>query len=793
MRCTAHNIRRLGRLLRVGGPLQHREFADGGYCFITMGKQNTPQSSRHSSRPLLFRLGAAFLAFCVGLFVSVALTGGVAAAQGDPCQAGLVDASGQIDAGDVEAAIADFAAVAPDTVVYARVFNDNTDLDDARQEILDRCGTSANYLYVAIDTRSQQSSVLSSDFANQIGSDIRTGAMSERLRGGDLTGGIVAAINDATDIKEISSDTLEIERDEVPVSEPESTSSTGSLVLAGTVVGLAGAGGGVMLRNRRKQLNERRDTFNTKVSEPRIRMGAARERDARLSEQGERFGHTVDGRTLDELRHLQHQVGTSGNDAERGASLLTKATPGGIDSASNEELQLGETRLAEFGESLDRYQLALDALTAFGELLDRLRVALPTKQSLLLEELDDADDLAGRRTRSGWKIDEAVADLATARTTVSGISFDELKLDLLEMSDQLEEAEALLFAARHEAEVVVDRPKGLHDWAFEVEVAEREERTRIAKTEEKFAQVIVPHSPESWRWATEHTDNATKRLDRADIRRAQGLDLVPAQDWKGAANELENAGLELNAADELLDELDTLVIDLEQARIESPSLMKAAVQELDQLQRFVASKATDLAPKYHLNPQKVQSVLEEMARELTDRRPNYLRVARTLDRIDRQMDQMLIESQEEAARVDALRRQLSREVARADRAIQRAQQTLGWTIFSSRKGRLDSLSDQLGSLSGSWEDKIVMAGRIADTAVSIREEIIHERRRRNTGLIIVGGSGGRSRGGWGSSGGGGGFGGFSGGGGGFGGGSFGGGSFGGGGGSFGGGGSTGGW
>ncbi len=732
------------------------------------------------------------MAFCVGVFVSIALTGGVAAAQDDQCQAGLVDLSGQIDAGEVEAAIADFQAAAADTVVYARVYDDNTDLDDARSDILAACGTSATYLFVAIDIPSQQSSVFSSDFGDQIGQDIRTGAMSERLRGGDLTGGIVAAITDATDIQAITDETLEVERDEVPISEPEPTSSTGSLILAGSVVGLAGVGGGVMLRNRRKQLNERRDTFQTKVAEPRIRMGAARERDARLSEQGERFAHTVDGRTLDELRHLQHQVGTSGNDAERGASLLTKATPGGIDSASSEELQLGETRLAEFGESLDRYQLALDALTAFGELLDRLRVALPTKHGLLMEELDDADDLAGRRVRSGWKIDEALADLATARATVSGVVFDELKLDLLEMSDQLEEAEAVLFAARHEAEVVVDRPKGLHDWAFEIEVAEREERTRIAKTEEKFAATIVPHSPESWRWATEHTDNATKRLDRADIRRAQGLELVPAQDWKGAANELENAGLELNAADELLDELDTLMIDLEQARIESPSLMKAAVQELDQLQRFVASRATDLSPKYHLNPQKVQSVLEEMARELTDRRPNYLRVARTLDRIDRQMDQMLIESQEEAARVEALRRQLNREVARANRAIQRAQQTLGWTIFSSRKGQLEGLSDQLDQLAGSWEDKIDMAGRIADTAVSIREQIIHERRRRNTGFIIVGGSGGRSGGGWGSSGGGGGFGGFSGGGG-FGGGSFGGGSFGGGGGSFGGGGSTGGW
>jgi hypothetical protein len=180
-----------------------------------------------------------------------------------------------------------------------------------------------------------------------------------------------------------------------------------------------------------------------------------------------------------------------------------------------------------------------------------------------------------------------------------------------------------------------------------------------------------------------------------------------------------------------------------------------------------------------------------MGTELTSRRPNYLRVARTLDRIDRQMDQMLVESQEEAKRIAALRRELAREISRAKRAIQRANETLGWTIFSTRKAKLDDLETDLNRLNGSWEQQIDQAAAIADAAVAIREAIIHERRRRNTGLIIVGSGKGHRGGGWGSSGGG--SGGFGGGGFGGGGGGFGGGGFGGGGGSFGGGGSTGGW
>jgi hypothetical protein len=776
---------------RSVGPLQHREFVVGGYGFKTMGLLFAPQRSRS----LYGRSAAAILVFTLAWPILAAAGSSVGAeviaveaslGQPDLCATGLVDTSGEIDTQAVDAAIAEFEQVSPGTAVYARVYDDNTDLDAARQQILGQCGTSEDYIFVAIDVPSQESSVSGSAFGDQLAEDIRTGAMRESLRSGDLSGGLTGAFRDASIVVEGLGNEVIIDR-EAP--EPESESNNlGSYILAGSVIGLAGVGGGVIVRNRRKQLAERRQTFATRIAEPRIRMGAARERDARLSHQGERFGRTVEGRTLDQLRHMQHEVGTAGNDAERQATLLGKATPDGIQTATNDELMLGETRLSEFTEALGRYQAALDKLTAFGELLDRLRVALPTKRALLIDELDDADALGSERTKAGWKIDAARERLVTLRTTIIGVTFDELRLDLLEMSDRLEGAEAELFSARYEVEAVVDRPKGIADWAKELEIAEYAQRSRVDKTSVRLASVVVPHSPDSWRWVSDHTDEAAARLDRSVAHRASGLSLVPSQDWAGAGAELETAGLELNAADALLDELDTLMIDLEQARAESPGMMRAAVQELEELKSFVAAKATDLAPEYHLNPQKVQAVLEEMGRELTARRPNYLRVAQTLDRVDRQMDLMLIESQEEAQRIAALRRELVREISRAKRAIKRAHETLGWTIFSTRKTKLEDLEADLNRLNGSWEQQIDQAAAIADSAVAIREAIIHDRRRRNTGLIIVGGSGAhRGGGGWSSSGGGGGFGGGGGGGG------FGGGGFGGGGGSFGGGSSTGGW
>ncbi|MBT8207076.1 MAG: hypothetical protein KJO18_02285, partial [Acidimicrobiia bacterium] len=697
---------------------------------LTPLRTRTPTGSTVAS---LFVFCAVVLVGPMGVSAasSFARSTDVALLQTGVCATGLVDESGDIDAGEVADAIGEFTEVSAGTAVYVRVYDNNTDLDAAREEILEQCGTIGDYLFVAIDVPSQQSSVFSSAFGTQLAEDIRTGAMRENLQAGDLTGGLVGALGDAASVVDSLDDDITIERD---APEPESDASNlGSYILAGSVIGLAGVGGGVMVRNRRRQLAERRQTFATKVAEPRVRMGAARERDARLSAQGERFSRTVERRTLDQLRHLQHQVGTAANDAERFATLLTKATPDGIDTASNDELLQGESRLAEFSDALERYQIALDKLTAFGELLDRLRVSLPTKKELLLDELDEAEALAVERTRDGWRLDEASEQLAGVRATLVGLNFDDLRLDLLELSDQLEAAEATLFAARHDVEVVIDRPRGITDWASELETAERSERSRIDKTAVRFANVVIPHSPESWRWATDHTDRAAAHLDRSSEHRTRALLLVPPQDWDGAGAELETAGLELNSASAMLDELDTLIIDLEQARAESPGMMRAATQELEELRSFVASKAVDLAPEYHLNPQKVQAVLEEMGTELTTRRPNYLRVARTLDRIDRQMDQMLVESQEEAKRIAALRRELAREISRAKRAIQRANETLGWTIYSTRKAKLDDLEADLNRLSGSWEQQIDQAAAIADSAVAIREAIIHERRRRNTG------------------------------------------------------------
>ncbi len=71
-----------------------------------------------------------------------------------------------------------------------------------------------SYLYVAIDLSTQQSSVWSDRLSDQIGEDIRTGAMSDSLRAGDFTGGLVAALDDAGQALVQVGQSVDIERDD---------------------------------------------------------------------------------------------------------------------------------------------------------------------------------------------------------------------------------------------------------------------------------------------------------------------------------------------------------------------------------------------------------------------------------------------------------------------------------------------------------------------------------------------------------------------------------------------------
>ncbi len=756
----------------------------------------------------LFRLCAGLIAGVIGLGLVPSLPAAAQSCDTVVIEGDRVDESTMLDT---------LAGLPADAEWVVRVYDDSLPSGQLETELLsliDACfndgpqGRQGNLVVLGVSIEGRETRAIWGTIWNEevepiaaplVSSD---GPMADRFRDGDFTGGMVIGLEElgeaigASDGAALTEDSpITVEPGAEPTSDDGGADLAPGVFLGGLVGAAAIAGGGVAI-NRRRKLNALRNQLESRSSEPRIEVGVARERTSLLMKQSELWEKVLDGRTLDELRQRRHEVRSGAIDLERASTLFNQAAPDGIGNASREELMAAESRLDELVASLGQHAVGLDRLTALGDTIDRLRVSLPVKTEELAEELPDALAFAQRRRDEGWKVDEPEARLQSANRRLEAVDLSAFAIDLLHISDEVEGIEADLFAARHDLQTLPDRLAGLREWAERLHEAEAGERERVDQTATRFSQVTARHAAESWQWAGDHISHASSRLERAEHFRVNAMDQPLAeQDWTAVGAGLETSGLEQMAADELLDQLDMLLLDLESARTNADTLIEDAARELEELAAFVSSNQQSLGPEYRGAVSDGAGAVEGLRRELGRRRPNFLLVAQTSTRLAHRLDALLYEAGEEKAQVDALRREVARQVQRARRAIDRADDAIGWEIFESRNSRsLNDLRDTLRVVSSSLdmqrvdelERRIRRAEEVADDAVAIRTRIIRRRRRNNTWIVVGGGGGGRSRGG-------GGFGGFSGGGGGFsgGGGSFGG--FGGGGGGFGGGSAGGSW
>ncbi len=170
---------------------------------------------------------------------------------------------------------------------------------------------------------------------------------------------------------------------------------------------------------------------------------------------------------------------------------------------------------------------------------------------------------------------------------------------------------------------------------------------------------------------------------------------------------------------------------------------------LADLNAYVSAHQTDLDPALVPRPAVVARAVDGLEQELRQVKPNYLRVAETGDRLNRQIDELLIEAEEQHTKAEAQRRELSRERSRAQRSLARARRALGWELFKSSDGRaLDNLEESLDDLPADLEAAIEAAADVADDALRIHERIIARRRRHSVWVATGGGGWTSGGGGW---------------------------------------------
>lgn len=735
----------------------------------------------------------------VGLFIGQATA--VSAAEADVCEPVLVDQTGQVDAAAVEVAAGGVVTAAgEDALVRVRVFQvvDGETPETAASRFEAACLTSSGDAYVllliSLDDRAtvfRYGSALV-ERLNPRYEAIMADDINPRLAAGELTEAVVAGLGQVavvlTDTTDNATPASAETGSDTTVGGTNSGAQTGTGVfspaiggVAIIVVGAAAAGG--TLLSRRRKLEAERQAYTLRLTEPLSRTGWMRERSSRLLTQSELWERVLSGRSLDSLRERRHAATTALSNTDRAAGLLSGATPNGVGNASRAELLRAKAALEELAAVLDAGQIATDALERLGDTFERLRVTVPSKRTLLLHDVDDAARLSDERRAEGWLVDGPRAALAAARQRLEALDLTVFAPDLLALSEVVEAAEAELFAARHDLQTIADRPIALAQWSERLETSMEAERVRVEQLRHGLVGLALEHASASWQWAGDYPDRALAHLDRAEQTRSFSMGAqLECQQFDDVGRALEAAGLEVLAADDLLDDIDVLIVDLSAAKGQAGRRIEEARAALAEVQIFVESNRNDLPTELPVDAGVITGVLDGLAQELRTGRPNFLRVVQTATREGATIDQWLSTLQRHRDRTEALRRTFDRETDRAARSVDRARAAVGWQFMGSGDGdEVDALADSLGQLEasdptfGDLEAAIDRASRIADRAVEVENRVV-ARRRRNSTWVVVGGtgpwsgsgsaSGGGGTYGGGRSGGGGSFGGFSGGGGG---------------------------
>jgi len=668
----------------------------------------------------------------------------LAASEPEDCAADFVDTTGEVDHELVQAAVDEVG----DLRVVTRSFagSPGGDLDQWTDDFLATChpGTE-NLVYLAFSLDDRAIVVdLGPSLPGGDAPDRVRDSMIPLLQDGDYTGALMTGVFAAEEL---------VTEGDVPAPSTVADGGSGNpdeggwpWRPTGLLLGGGALGGGGTWAYRRRRLNEARQRLEDAIHEPLSHSTAAQQRAQHVESAAETWAVMLQGRSSEVLRELVHRARQSTLELQRSVGLLRAATSEGIAKASRAEVRNAEQQLANLIKVSDRQEDAVDELVAFGAHVDHLRTKVAVKRDVLLEDLVDARALAGERSQAQWDVANYVSSLNSVEQTLQSLVLDDLVLDVLSLSETVEQAEADLVSVEHILQSLPNRSGALVEWCDAIDEAVTLELRRTEEAEQELARVAGIHSLESWRWAehlpaetVEHLQSAKGASD--EVRpQIDGARSTPALD--ALAEDLETAGLLLARADDHMDQVEDLVVDLDAAQRNAPSLVAESRVVLNQFQQFVAAHQGDLSARLSSKPEQLDDVVRGVETDLRRPLPNFLRIAQTAASLNTELDGLLAEAAEQKAAMDALRRQAARSIDQASTALARAERALGWQIMpSGEKRQLAQLRSRFAGLPlPDLNHTIDEARSIADEAGILHERIVVRRRRRNGWVVVGGGS-----------------------------------------------------
>lgn len=535
-------------------------------------------------------------------------------------------------------------------------------------------------------------------------------------------------------------------------------SNAGALVAGGVggVLGLGGIGAaGYFARRGRIQRREATAAEYNKVS-AQVTGAQARWYDA---EQSASFlAGRLTGSSMDRLETAQ-------NDAAEASRRLYEAwSPvSELDGAKVAEFN-DESRAEAFNHVNKAAAMAeenTEALQSFETVLTDLGASVDNMGSLhtsTSERINAGRYAAETRAGEGWDVSTAKTRLDQLEKALGHIDAFALRIDVDAMKPALEPLAA-------EAHSIATDLEGLD----ELRDATTARRTTVAsEASGQLGRVgaagtmidgwKIAHAQDSFDEVLSYPAEAAKQLERAQqhLAEANTISEIPRDVGvlREVISDLNAADVAIDLADELLDDIDALDIDLAAALQEAPQAVAEARNDANTLHNYVSANQLDLAPPAHEAARQIANDAAEAEAALSLSPPDYLLAIERAEDVGEDVDEQLSKFKATVAERERVRSAAQTQLRSARTAIERADRHVDSHIFSGRQAKngqaqIDEMRLEYNQLLASVESNPEQVAQRAAQMANIADQLYSEaqRRQRNrSGGVIVGGSGGFSNG-----------------------------------------------
>ncbi len=678
------------------------------------------------------------------LFVALSIPAPHAGAQGDACD-DLIDLYGVDDPETLQGAI-DQAEV--ETGLDFHVFATNTlavGQDLAAASFANCAGAYVVPGEAADDTVVLAVAVEDRDFAVVYGSNLNgrldddVDAIFDRMaawfQNDDFGAGLAAGVDEAVD---------GLETEPANVVGWVGAGAAGAAVLVGGGAALTG----VRRKNKRESDDAAAeyDKTSSQVTDVQARWYDAEESASVL-------GDRLTGSSMERLETAQLAAVDASRqlyDAWSPVSDLDGAQVAKLDDASRAEAFEHVSKAAAISKENAGALQSFEAVVAE---LDGAVDHMATLHTTTSERIGAGRQAAIARSGEGWDVSAAEQRLDQLDRALGHIDAFALRIDIDTMKPALEPLAAEADSIASDLEQLDQRRDEATTRRTTVasEAAGQLDRVGTARTMIDGWQRT--HASASFDDALAYPGEAAKQLERAQlhISEADAVGEIPRN--VGVLREvnadLDAAEVSIDLADELLDNLDALDVELTAALRDAPAAMAEARTDAATLTGYVSTHRNDLSPAAQEIARQISSDLAEAEAALAQSPPDSLLTLELAEDIGEDVDEQVAKFRVTVGERERIRSAANSQLRAAQTAIERADRHVGSHMFSDRQsksaqGQVDDLrvefNQLVGEVAANPEQVITRARNMTTVADQLYQEAQRRQRnsRRQAGAVILG-------------------------------------------------------